>query len=326
MSKVLITGGAGFIGSQITKKLLDMGHQPIIFDIFAQYISPLDEGYKESRYDRFKEISDKIIIERGNVSHYGTVMKVLSKHKPEYIIHLAAIPLAKLQNATVHEGLEGAVISTSYILETLEDMMKSGVLPSFKKFVYASSSMVYGNFESSIISETHPTNPINIYGTVKLAGEKITEGLCRTYNIPYNIVRPSAVYGPTDINRRVSQIFIDNALKNKDLEIYGGESEMLDFTYVSDIAEGFILSAFTEVSGETFNITGGNARSLLDYANILKSYLPDIKINLHPRDETLPKRGTLSIEKATKILGYSPKYDLEKGIKEYISFKKQEPL
>ena len=96
---------------------------------------------------------------------------------------------------------------------------------------------------------------------------------------------------------------------------------ILDFLYF--FQNKSILECFNS-AGVIFNITGGNARSLLDFANILKSYIPDININLHPRDETLPKRGTLSIEKATKILGYQPKYDLETGIKEYMSFKKKE--
>ena len=151
----------------------------------------------------------------------------------------------------------------------------------------------------------------------------ITRGLCKFYNINFSIIRPSAVYGPTDMNNRVSQIFIDNAMKNIDLKIMG-KDEKLDFTYIEDIVDGFYKAA-TKPKGinQTFNITYGNSRSLKDYASELKKYFPNIKYKIFKRDSFRPIRGTLSIKKAEKLLGYKPKYNIEKGIKEYIKFKKK---
>jgi UDP-glucose 4-epimerase len=323
MANVLVTGGAGFIGSYIVKELVELGHKPIILDLFAQYSSPTDKGHREARAKRFEGILDKVIIERGSVDHFGLLFEIIGRHKPEYIIHLAANPLTKMQNLRIEEGLGGPVISTSYILEIIHYLRETGELKDFKKFVYTSSSMVYGTFKSDIAKEDDGTEPINIYGTMKLAGEIITKGLCRIFKIPYNVVRTSAVYGPTDINKRVSQIFIDNAIAGKALTIHGGDDEKLDFSYVTDVAHGFVLATLSDVSGEIFNITGGEGRSLLEFANIIKKYYPNLKIEIKPRDQERPKRGTLSIEKAKRLLGYEPKYDIGKGIKEYIEFKKK---
>ena len=125
------------------------------------------------------------------------------------------------------------------------------------------------------------------------------------------------------MNRRVSQIFIEKAMKQEMINIHG-EDEALDFTYVKDIAKGFVLASVCDAAiGETFNITYGKARTLLDFILILKQHFPRSKYEIVPRDAFRPKRGTLSVAKAVKLLSYKPEYDLEKGIDEYIAFIKE---
>ena len=180
--------------------------------------------------------------------------------------------------------------------------------------------MVYGDFKKNKVSETNKLSPKEIYGTMKLSGEIVTRGLCKFYNIPFTIIRPSAVYGPTDMNNRVSQIFIEKAQKGQTIKIHG-KDEKLDFTFVEDLANGCILAA-TKKNGvnETFNITYGKAETLYKFVMILSKHFKKLKYKIEKRDNFRPKRGTLSINKAKRLLNYKPIYNLEKGIKKYLNF------
>ena len=324
MNHALITGGLGFIGSFIARTLIKEGRvdKVILLDHYGRYASSTREGFVDYRRLRIKGIENSVIIERGEARYHSVLYQLIHNYRPRFIYHLAALPLAKLQNLSTQEGLEGSVVSTSNILELI-GMLKQDTGYEPERFVYASSSMVYGDFIKEPADESHPTSPKEIYGTMKLLGEELTKGLSRFYGIKSTIIRPSAVYGPTDMNRRVSQIFIEKAMKGETINIQG-EDEALDFTYVKDIAKGFVLASVCDAAiGETFNITYGKARTLLDFILILKQHFPWIKYEIVPRDAFRPKRGTLSVEKAVKLLSYKPEYDLEKGIAEYIAFIKK---
>jgi len=316
-----ITGGLGLIGSMIAQKLLEEGvvEKVVSMDHYGRYISSTHENFVDFRKFRIKGIEDSVIIERGEAKYSLLMASLLTKYQPRFIFHLAALPLAKIDNLNCEEAIEGSVQSTTNILETCGTLKHTiGYEP--ERFIYASSSMVYGDFQYDPADEEHPTNPKEIYGTMKLAGEIITRGLAGFYGIKYSIIRPSAVYGPTDMNRRVSQIFLEKAM-NGDLLKINGEDETLDFTYVEDTARGFILAAtIEEGAGQTFNITYGKAHTLLQYVMELKKYFPELQYKVIERDSFRPKRGTLSIAKATKLLGYRPAFSLEEGIKRQVVF------
>ncbi len=316
---ILITGGAGFIGSYICKELLKQGkYVPLVVDIFVQYVDPLSDNHAKSRCARFSDIKDKIVIKRANCANYAVMYDIIEEYKPEYIIHLAALPLAKIKDTSVKDFKEGTIDATANILNIIFNL-KQKEYNFLKKFVYTSSSMVYGNFLEDPVKETHPTEPMNVYGTMKLAGEMVTKGLCNTYGIKYVIVRPSAVYGPTDVNRRVSQIFVENAFHGKKLVVKGSD-EKLDFSYIKDVAKGFVQATLSDCTNDTFNLTGGDPRSLLEFAQKIKEHFPSTEIEVSERDKEIPKRGGLDITKAKKAFNYSPKYNIEKGIQEYIGY------
>ena len=183
--------------------------------------------------------------------------------------------------------------------------------------------MIYGDFKKNKAFETDEPNPKEIYGTMKLAGEVIVKGLCNTHDIPFTIIRPSAVYGPTDMNERVTQYLIIRALHKEELIVHG-KDEKLDFTYVQDLADGCIKAAENKNGlNNTFNLTTGKSRKILDYAKILSDYFPEAKIKIEGRDKKRPKRGTLSITKARKLINFNPKFNLERGAKIYIDFYKK---
>lgn len=314
MSKILITGGAGFIGSYVCRRLLDMGHEVVVFDAFVQYISPLKSILKEYTELRFQGIADQIDFRRGDTRDKAHLRRVIMDTRPDRILHLAALPIADLSNRHSEEALTSILEGAVNVLEVLRDV------DFVDRFVYISSSMIYGDFEVIPAPEDHPKRPKDIYGGTKYAGEVMTETYSRRYEIPYSIIRPSAVYGPYDVNRRVSQIFVENALLGKPITLFGGGIQTLDFTYVEDVTEGMIKVMFHEnAEGEAFNITYGRGYTLRELADILLTQCPNLEVKVVEEEDVFrPKRGALSIEKAKKMVGYNPQISLEEGLKRYL--------
>ncbi len=321
MKNILITGGLGFIGSTLAKKIIDkrIAKKCILVDNFGGYINPSHTNFFDYRKKRIESLKkNKFIIERVDTNNFKALYNIIRKYKPEIVYHTAALPLAKVKNVNADEARKGSVDSTVNLI----DAIKMGYTnkQKIKKFIYISSSMIYGDFKKNSVIEDDNKNPKDAYGIMKLSGEIITRGLCNLYEIPFSIIRPSAVYGPTDMNRRVSQIFIEAALKNKQIYVEG-PNEKLDFTYIDDLVEGLILVAIkTKANGETFNMTYGKGRKLIDFVNILKKYYPNLKFQVKPKDKLKPSRGTLSIQKAKRLLNYKPKINIELGIKKYLNY------
>ncbi len=319
MTKVMIIGGTGFIGSNIARELLELGHKVVLFDAFIQYIPTLKLDYNEIIKKRVKDIEDKVEIVRGDARNAGEIQNAVIEHKPEIIIQLASLPISTISNIYVEEAVECCIIAAMNILSVIKNV------DFVKRFVYTSSSMVYGDFETESVNEESKTEPKDVYGGTKLAGEHFVKAFCRRFNIDYCIIRPSAVYGPTDINKRVVQLFVESALKGEELVLKGADENKLDFTYVKDTAHGFVLAALSpNAKNQTFNITNGKARSLRELVDLLKKHFPDLKIREEEVDKNIPLRGTLDISKAKKLLGFEPKYDLEKGLEEYVEYMKKD--
>jgi len=315
MSRILITGGAGFIGSYIARELVEKGEDVFLFDSFVRYSYPLDRNEFDYRRIRLSGLQDRVRIFRGDTRHLGVFRRAVLKCKPEIIVHTAALPIAAISDYHAEEAVDSTVKGTVNVLEVIRDV---GFV---KRLVYTSSSMVYGDFQYDPADEEHPKNPTGVYGGAKLAGEILTQAYSRRFGTQYTIIRPSAVYGPTDSNRRVSQIFVEKALRGVPLRLDGGGKDRLDFSYVKDVARGFVLAMFSpRAVNEVFNITRGEGRSLREFAQILSEMIPGVTMEIGPADEHRPKRGALDISKARELLGYNPEYSLEKGLEEYVAF------
>jgi UDP-glucose 4-epimerase len=317
MSRVLLTGGAGFIGSFVAKRLLDMGHEVALYDSFVTYVYPLDKVYLYNITKRMEGLKDKVHIIRGSTADQDYLRRALFDYKPNRIVHLAAMPLANLAIERPEEAVQSILTGTMNLLQVAR------CLDSLERLLYISSSMVYGDFIKVPAPEDHPTDPKEIYGSMKLAGEMLTRAFGRLYGLDYAIARPSAVYGPTDNNRRVVSIFLENALSGKPL-VVRGENQFLDFTYVTDAAEGIITVAMhPDASGSVFNITRGRGRSILEVAEIVAELVPGTQVRVDEADEKVPSRGTLDITRARNILEYDPEVDVEEGIAMYLEFLKE---
>ena len=138
------------------------------------------------------------------------------------------------------------------------------------------------------------------------------------YGLNYTIIRPSALYGIRCVSGRVSQKFIENALEGKTLRLEGGGDGMLDFTHIDDLVEGITrATSFKNGIDRTFNITFGNARKIIDIANIIKDVIPNVKFEITPAQPEKPKRGTLSVQKSKDLLGFYPKKHIDDAYKDY---------
>jgi len=306
MLKILVTGGEGFIGSWIVEKLSRMGHKVTTLDNSDTYgvieREELDRlcQWRQRNWKRVTKISGNVIM---------PLDRVWLK-KQDIVIHLASYPRAKIVNDHPEMGVENIVVGTTGMLQ---DCVEYGV----KRFVYVSSSMIYGNFADST-KEDFKANPINIYGEAKLTGERLTQQFNRAAGLEYVIARPSGVYGAGDIPDRVLSKFFAAAMNNRDINVHDANNRV-DFTYVEDTADGIISCALErKAANKVFNITAGSATSLGEAAKkIIQLTGSKSQIKDTGQNNLYPERGTLDITQAKTLLNYQPQHNFDQGIKKY---------
>lgn len=322
--KIALIGGAGFIGHNLALALHQQGADVEVIDSLhvnnlLSFASGTGELHNKDLYLRIINERLDLLREAGilvyvqDARDYNAMSRLLGRIKPQVLIHLAAVAHANRSNKDPYSTFDHSLRT----LENTLDYSRGNV----EHFVYFSSSMVYGNFKDGRVDEETVCNPLGIYGALKFAGEKMVIAYNQVFDLPYTIIRPSALYGERCVSRRVGQVFIESALEGADVTINGDGSDALDFTYIGDLVNGIGKVLENEDSkGQIFNLTYGQARSMTEMAHILKAHFPNIKINYLPKDKLMPDRGTLSIEKAKKMIGYQPQFSLEKGFEQYVNW------
>ncbi|MFC1883624.1 NAD-dependent epimerase/dehydratase family protein [Thermodesulfobacteriota bacterium] len=325
--RILLIGGAGFIGHNLALRFKELGADVGILDSlqvnnFLSYLSFTENNQNQDLYmmilnQRLKLLKEaKIPLHIQDCRDYHGMQRYVEEIKPQVIVHLAAVAHANKSNRDPYSTFDHSFRT----LENALDCARDGV----EHFIYFSSSMIYGNFEGGMVTEESPCEPLGIYGALKFGGEKLVIAYNQVFDIPYTIIRPSALYGERCVSRRVGQIFIENAIQGLDISISGDGSDRLDFTYIGDLVEGMVRVVRNENShNQIFNLTYGDSRSLSDMAAIIEDQFPNVDIKYTPKDKLMPDRGTLSVEKATKLIGYEPSWPLEKGFVKYINWYKE---
>lgn len=322
--RIVLVGGAGFIGHHLALTLNRAGAEVHVVDglqvnSLGYYSSNYRDNPNAERYITF--INERLrLIRAANVAlhvvdarDYHAVTRILSAIEPDAVVHLAAVAHANRSNKDPYSTFD-------HSLRTLENVLDA-VRSLGTHVVYFSSSLVYGQFGDQPAFEDRPCEPLGIYGALKFAAEKLVIGYNQVFDLPYSIVRPSALYGERCVSRRVGQAFIENAIVGQELTVNGDGSETLDFTYIDDLVQGVTrILAMDAARGETFNITYGGAQAINDMALLVKERFPSIRIRHEPRDALMPERGTLSIDKARDLLGYSPEHDLRSGFSRYMDW------
>ena len=179
-----------------------------------------------------------------------------------------------------------------------------------------SSSMVYGDFTDDV-KEDAICKPQGQYGIMKLAGEWLVKDYTRKTNLVHTIIRPSAVYGPLDVEDRVISKFLLTAMRGDTLKV-NGEKETLDFTYVEDAADGIVAATLSDnTENKTYNITKSHSVTLLNAAHLAIKLAGGGTLVVKNKDADFPSRGSLNIDAARKDFGYDPKVDVEEGFQKY---------
>lgn len=312
--KIALVGGAGLIGHHLALKLRKQ-HEVLIVDSLAvnnKYV--LGDVHSQAILsERLKLIEGTQLIV-ADARDYHSLSRILGTFRPEVIVHLAAVAHIDRANKDPHTTFD-------HNLRTLENTLD--IARSLNShFVFFSSSTVYGDFKIGVYDETAVCEPRGIYGSLKYAGELLTKAYGEVFGLPFTIVRPCALYGPRCVSGRVIQRFIEAAERGETLKVEGDGSGKVDFTYISDLVDGVhrVISQPAKSVGQTFNLTAGRARSLNDIIAILRKDYPAIKVEYVAKDAQRPERGTLSVDKARRLLGYEPRYDLEKGMKAYLDW------
>ena len=327
MKKICIIGGAGFIGHNLAIQLRSVGYEVTCVDnlMVNNLISIIgnNDGLK------FKALNKKIINSRldlldksdielkiADARDYHIVSRLIADLKPDMIVHLAAVSHANRSNKDPFNTFD-------HSFRTLENVLDAS-RGKIERLIYFSSSMVYGDFVKNEVEESDKCEPIGIYGALKYCGERIIKAYNQVFDLPFTIIRPSALYGERCISRRVGQIFIENAINDHEIKIGGDGEDKLDFTYIKDLCNGVLLSIEnTKATNEIFNLTYGGSRTINNLKDILLEHFPKAKIAYEKRDKLMPKRGTLSINKAKNLLNYKPSFSIEQAYPEYIRWYKE---
>lgn len=323
--RILLLGGAGFIGHHLALELRARGAEVMIVDhlqinnlVSIATRSDIDPVRRQLYYNfilRRFELLRAAGVEMRTIDarQMYELSEVFNDFQPSKAVHLAAISSAVTANKVPALAYDLQITTLRNLLELCR-LRQSQV----GQIVFMSSSTVYGDFEGDEVDEVVRPSPRGVYANGKYVGERMMREHERMFGTSYTIIRPSALYGIRCVSQRVSQKFIENALTGQPLLLEGGGSGLLDFTHIDDLVEGIVRGlALSGGRGTTFNITYGNSRTIADLAAIVKEIVPEVVLEDRPAAPEKPKRGTLRIDRARKLLGFEPKVTLDQGYRRY---------
>jgi len=313
METVLITGGAGFIGSHISEQLLKMGYRVICFDNFDPYYS--QEIKKSNIRPVLHEDNYKLVY--GDIRIQETLDYIFEDYDIDYIIHLAA--KAGVRNSFLHpfDYNDVNINGTTSLLEKIRDI-------SVKKFVFASSSSIYGSSNKLPYSEEEKCSPISLYGVSKLTGELLCKNYHENFGTKIVCLRYFTVYGPRQRPDMGIYKFVKSAIDKEQIDIFGDGNSERDYTYIDDIVDGTIKAMLSDLDFSILNLGNSSTISLNGLLNLIEELLGS-KIN---RNYVNFKKGDMwktyaDISKSRKMIGFDPGTDLKTGIGNFIKWYKQ---
>lgn len=302
--KCLVTGCAGFIGSTLTDRLLNDGHEVIGIDCFTDYYPPVikRENIESAlRHSNFTFIQEDIL-------------RMATFPHVDVVFHLAA------QAGVRASWGSDFFIYTRNNIEATQILLEWYKASDLKKFVYASSSSVYGDVPLPMREERR-LQPVSPYGVSKLAAEYLCYLYWKNFKLPTVSLRYFSVYGPRQRPDMAINKFVNAIFQNKSIIVFGDGCQTRDFTYVSDVVDANIRAATSSVTGDVFNIGGGSRISVIGLIREIEKYSGKNAQIQYAESQKGDVNDTLAeISKAQKYIGWTPEVSISNGIKDYIDW------
>lgn len=308
--RILVTGGLGFIGHNVVAELCKRGHTVRVVDNQTDYGTIPHSELNFIIAERRKKIPADVLIHQIDVES-SAIKFVFEQFRPDTIVHLASFPRQRVVNRNPQAG-------SRVMSEGLLNLLELATEFKVEKFIYASSSMVYGSFEQA--NEDTECHPMGQYAILKWAGEQLVRDYSRRTGISHVIIRPSAVYGPLDVEDRVVSKFLLSAMRGEKLQVHG-PWETLDFTHVSEAAKGIVEATLSQsVTWGTYNVSRGRVRTLLEAAEVAVKTVGAGIIDSVASDPNFPSRGIIDTKAAYRDLDFSARIDIEDGFRDYYAW------
>jgi UDP-glucose 4-epimerase len=298
---VLVTGGAGFIGSEVVNQLVAKGAEVTVVD---NLVNGKRDNLAGLPAERFR-------LEIADIRDFERMRALLAKI--ELVLHLACLGVRH----SIHSPLENHEVNATATLNLLEAARHAGV----RRFVYVSSSEIYGTAQTVPMTEQHPAWPMTVYGAAKLAGERYADAYWRTYQFPTVVIRPFNAFGPRSHHEgdcgEVIPKFMLRAMAGRPLVVHGDGTQTRDFTYVTDTARGILLAATAERAvGQTVNLGQGKEISINQLAEAIGAATGrnDLDVRHGPSRPGDVLRLYADTRRAVELLGFRAEISLREGL------------
>lgn len=294
--RVLVTGGGGFLGSALCRRLAARGDTAIAFDVTCG----------------------------GDITDPESISDAMRKHRPDAVIHCAAVVSVLSSLASPRETIRVNIEGSLNLFEAMR-------LHDVARVIHISSEETYGEFRAPVIDEEHLLNPVMPYGVTKVAVEHLGRSYRELHGLEVINLRTSWVYGPELPRERVPKNLIDAALAGRSLHIPSGADSAIDHTYIDDFVDGTLAALdCPKHRYDVYNLSSGTAPTLAEVVAAVKDIVPGADVSVgpgiyrHGDRIPIPRKGALDLRRARASFGYAPKFDIRKGLRAYVAAKRSQ--